>query len=33
MYGTNAKGVRYLEMAEGYCLEMGLDEDGLGNWL
>ena len=29
MYGTNAKGVRYLEMAEGYCLEMGLDEDGL----
>ena len=29
MYGTNAKGVRYLEMAEGYCLEMGLDKDGL----
>ena len=29
MYGTNAKGVRYLEMAEGYCLEMGLDADGL----
>ena len=25
MYGTNAKGVRYLEMAEGYCLEMALD--------
>jgi len=29
MYGTNAKGVRYLEMAEGYCLEMGLDEDDM----
>jgi len=28
MYGTKAKGVRYLEMAEGYCLEMGLDENG-----
>ena len=27
MYGTNAKGVRYLEMAEGYCLEMALDEN------
>ncbi len=27
MYGTNEKGVRYLEMAEGYCLEMALDED------
>ncbi|MGI6665066.1 MAG: iron-sulfur cluster assembly scaffold protein [Christensenellaceae bacterium] len=25
MYGTSAKGVRYLEMAEGYCLEMALD--------
>ena len=25
MIGTNAKGVRYLEMAEGYVLEMGLD--------
>ena len=28
MYGTKAKGVRYLEMAEGYCLQMGLDENG-----
>ena len=28
MYGTKAKGVRYLEMAEGYCLKMGLDEGG-----
>ena len=27
MYGTNAKGVRYLEMAEGYCTRMALDED------
>jgi NifU-like protein involved in Fe-S cluster formation len=27
MIGTNAKGVRYLEMAEGYVLEMGLDAD------
>jgi len=27
MYGTQAKGVRYLEMAEGYVLEMGLDEN------
>ncbi|ACC98352.1 NifU-related domain-containing protein [Elusimicrobium minutum Pei191] len=27
MYGTNAKGVRYLEMAEGYVLEMGLDKN------
>ncbi len=27
MYGTNEKGVRYMEMAEGYCLEMGLDEE------
>ena len=26
MYGTNEKGVRYLEMAEGYCLEMALDK-------
>ncbi|MDP2892445.1 MAG: hypothetical protein Q8O09_04845 [Bacillota bacterium] len=25
MYGTVAKGVRYLEMAEGYVLEIGLD--------
>ena len=28
MYGTNAKGTRYLEMAEGYDSRMGLDEDG-----
>lgn len=27
MYGSNLKGVRYLEMAEGYVLEMGLDKD------
>lgn len=27
LYGTNAKGPRYLEMAEGYVLELGLDED------
>ena len=27
MFSTNAKGVRYLEMAEGYCLEMALDEE------
>jgi len=27
MYGTNLKGPRYLEMAEGYVLEIGLDED------
>jgi len=27
MYGTNAKGVRYMEMAEGYCLEMALDDE------
>ncbi len=27
MYGTNAKGARYLEMAEGYVLELGLDAD------
>jgi hypothetical protein len=25
MYSTNNKGVRYLEMAEGYVLEVGLD--------
>ena len=25
MYGTLPKGVRYLEMAEGYVLELGLD--------
>ena len=28
MYGTKAKGARYLEMAEGYVLSIGLDEDG-----
>ena len=28
MYGTKAKGPRYLEMAEGYCLGIGLDEGG-----
>ncbi len=28
MYGTLSKGVRYLEMAEGYCTRIGLDEDG-----
>lgn len=27
MYGTKAKGVRYLEMAEGYVTKMGLDAD------
>ncbi len=27
MYGTKAKGPRYLEMAEGYVLEIGLDGD------
>ena len=27
MYGTKAKGVRYLEMAEGYVLELGLDKN------
>lgn len=27
MFGTNAKGVRYLEMAEGYCTRMALDAD------
>ncbi len=25
MYSTRAKGVRYLEMAEGYVLSIGLD--------
>ena len=28
MYSTKAKGVRYLEMAEGYILKEGLDENG-----
>ena len=28
MYSTNVKGVRYLEMAEGYVTKLALDEDG-----
>ena len=28
MYGTKAKGVRYLEMAEGYVTRCALDENG-----
>ena len=28
MYSTNSKGVRYLEMAEGYVTRMALDNDG-----
>jgi NifU-like protein involved in Fe-S cluster formation len=28
MYGTSAKGPRYLEMAEGYVTEIALDTDG-----
>lgn len=27
IFASNAKGVRYLEMAEGYILSLGLDED------
>ncbi|EKD36151.1 MAG: hypothetical protein ACD_75C01615G0001 [uncultured bacterium] len=27
MYGTNAKGPRYLEMAEGYVTEIALDKN------
>ena len=27
IFATNEKGVRYLEMAEGYILSLGLDED------
>ncbi len=27
MYGTKEKGVRYLEMTEGYCTRMALDAD------
>jgi NifU-like protein involved in Fe-S cluster formation len=27
IFATNAKGVRYLEMAEGYILSMGLDQN------
>jgi len=29
MYGTKAKGARYLEMAEGYVTRLALDEDSL----
>ncbi len=29
MYGTKAKGTRYLEMAEGYVTKMALDKDDL----
>ncbi|MDR0850879.1 MAG: iron-sulfur cluster assembly scaffold protein [Clostridiales Family XIII bacterium] len=29
MYGTRAKGVRFLEMAEGYVTRLALDNDGL----
>jgi len=29
MYGTNAKGARYLEMAEGYVTRLALDKDNL----
>ena len=32
MYGTRAKGPRYLEMAEGYCLGIGLLVWFLGWW-
>jgi len=28
MYGTRAKGPRYLELAEGYVISLGLDENG-----
>lgn len=28
MYSTKAKGVRYLEMAEGYVIKLALDEEG-----
>jgi hypothetical protein len=27
MYGTTLKGARYLEMAEGYVTQIGLDAD------
>ena len=33
MYGTKNKGVRYLEMAEGYVTRMALDEDDRGHRL
>ena len=29
MYGTKAKGARYLEMAEGYVTRLALDKDDL----
>lgn len=28
IFSTNAKGVRYMEMAEGYILKVGIDEKG-----
>ena len=28
MFSTGLKGVRYMEMAEGYVLKMALDEEG-----
>lgn len=28
IFATNAKGVRYMEMAEGYILRVGIDENG-----
>lgn len=28
IFATNAKGVRYMEMAEGYILKVGIDENG-----
>lgn len=28
IFATNAKGVRYMEMAEGYILKVGVDENG-----
>jgi len=28
MFSTNAKGVRYMEMAEGYVIKLALDEEG-----
>ena len=28
MFSTKAKGVRYLELAEGYVLNMAVDENG-----
>jgi hypothetical protein len=28
MFGTKAKGVRYLEMAEGYVIDLAVDKGG-----